>query len=35
MVAIDMTVSTGKPLVTSQVPTQVMTSLSISATNPL
>ena len=33
-VAIDMTVYTGQPVVTSQVPTQVMTNPSISATNP-
>ena len=33
-VAIDITVSTGQPVVTSQVPTQVMTNPSISATNP-
>ena len=33
-VAIDMAVSTGQPVVTSQVPTQVMTNPSVSATNP-
>ena len=32
--AIDMTVSTGQPVVTSEVPTQVMTNPSINATNP-
>ena len=34
MVAIDITVSTGQMVMTSQVPTQVMTNLSVNATNP-
>ena len=34
LVTIDMALSTGHPVVTSQVPTQVMTHTSVAATNP-
>ena len=34
MVVVKMTVSTVQPVVTSQVPTQVMTNISKNATNP-
>ena len=35
MIAIDMAVSTGQQMVTSQVHTQVMNNTSVNATNPL